>query len=197
MNTTGTLNLINAMEAAGSVRRTIFISSMLVCQNGYSPFDDLNYCPDTTYGKSKVEMERIISERMGLQVQSLSLKDHFGVGAWSSGPDLQFFLIIRRGLYVHPGHIQVREQLPTLVMLLASFFSCLLQIRDDCVGSVFYVGDYSEYIVREWANLVQSGLGASRIRTVPLFVLKVIAELGDRLKLRRVASSSTNQLSSY
>jgi nucleoside-diphosphate-sugar epimerase len=201
VNTTGTLNLINAMEAAGSVRRAIFISSMLVCRNGYSPSEDLDYCPDTTYGESKVEMERIIRERMGLAVTEFVIVRPTSVwGPWFSGPYLQFFLMIRRGLYVHPGHIQVKKQFAYVGNVVAQMLKLITANSDDCAGSVFYVGDYSEYIVREWADSVQRELGARRIRSVPLPMLKVIAAIGDVLNSfgwRRVPLTSfrlTNML---
>ena len=201
VNTTGTLNLINAMETAGSVRRALFISSMLVCRNGYSPSDDLDYCPNTAYGESKVEMERIIRERIGLtRTEFVIVRPTSVWGPWFSGPYLQFFLMIRRGLYVHPGRIQVKKQFAYVGNVVGQMLKLINANSDDCASSVFYVGDYSEYIVREWADSVQRELGARRIRTVPLPVLKAIAAVGDvldSLGWRRVPLTSfrlTNML---
>jgi len=66
VNTTGTSNLIAALDAAASIKRVVFMSSMLVCRNGYTPTSNVEYCPDTIYGKSKVEMEILIRKRMDL-----------------------------------------------------------------------------------------------------------------------------------
>jgi len=51
----------------------------------------------------------------------------------------------------------------------------------QCSGSVFYLGDYTAYIVRDWANLIQKELGIKRIRTMPLTILRAIATVGDAL----------------
>jgi nucleoside-diphosphate-sugar epimerase len=182
VNTTGTSNLIAALEAAGSVRRTIFMSSMLVCRNGYRPTDDLEFCPNTAYGESKVEMERIVRERMGsARMEFVIVRPTSVWGPWFSEPYLQFFLAIRRGLYVHPGHVQVKKQFAYVGNVVGQMLKLLTARSEDCAGSVFYIGDYSEYFVREWADLVQRELGARRIRTVPLPVLKVVAAVGDVL----------------
>jgi nucleoside-diphosphate-sugar epimerase len=201
VNTTGTSNLVTAMAAVGSVRRAIFFSSMLVCRNGYSPSDDVDYCPDTAYGESKVEMERIIRERIGLaRTEFVIVRPTSVWGPWFSGPYLQFFLMIRRGTYVHPGRKKVKKQFAYVGNVVAQMLNLLDASSEDCAGAVFYVGDYSEYIVREWADSIQRELGARRIRTVPLSVLKVIAAVGDVLNSlgwRRVPLTSfrlTNML---
>jgi nucleoside-diphosphate-sugar epimerase len=170
------------MEASGSVRRVIFISTMLVCRNGYRPVDDLEYCPDTVYGESKVEMERIVWERMGLaKIEFLIVRPTSVWGPWFREPYLRFFLTIRRGLYVHPGNVEVKKQFAYVGNVVDQLLKLLTADADNCAGSVFYVGDYSAYIVRDWAYLIQRELGARKIRTMPLPVLKCIAKVGDAL----------------
>ena len=182
VNTIGTSNLISAMEAAGSVKRAIFFSSMLVCHNGYSPSSDVDYCPDTAYGKSKVEMERIVRLRMEVVgAEYIIIRPTSVWGPWFSGPYLQFFQMIRRGLYVHLGHRQIKKQFAYVGNVVGQILKLLTVDSDDCAGLVFYVGDYSAYIVREWADSVQREIGAHGIRTVPIPLLKVIATVGDVL----------------
>jgi len=182
VNTTGTINLINAMKAAGSVKRAIIFSSMLVCRNGYRPSHDLDYCPDTAYGESKVEMEKIVRRNMNpAETEYVIVRPTSVWGPWFSGPYLQFFLMIRRGLYVHPGHIKVEKHFAYVGNVVDQMLVLLTANSYDCAGSVLYVGDYSVYILREWADRIQYELGARRIRTIPLPALKVIAVAGDVL----------------
>jgi nucleoside-diphosphate-sugar epimerase len=94
---------------------------------------------------------------------------------------LRFFLSIRRGLYVHPGDVEVRKQFAYVGNVVGQMLKLLTASSDDCAGSMFYVGDYSAYIVRDWADLIQRELGAGRIRTMPLPVLKIIAAAGDAI----------------
>lgn len=182
VNTTGTKNLITAMDATGSVKRAIVFSSMLVCRNGYRPVSDVDYCADTAYGESKVQMEGIVREGMGPTGTEFVIVRPTSVwGPWFNGPYSQFFQMIKRGLYVHPGRIQVRKHFAYVGNVVSQTLKLLTASPEDCAGEVFYVGDYTEYIVGEWADLVQRELGAHRIRTVPLPVLKVIALSGDLL----------------
>jgi len=182
VNTTGTSNLIDAFESAGSVRRAIFMSSMLVCRNGFTPSGDLDYCPDSPYGESKVEMEKLVRERMAqTQLEFVIVRPTSIWGPWFREPYLQFFLAIRRGFYVHPGCVRVKKQFGYVGNVVDQVLKLLTANPDDCAGSVFYVGDYTGYIVRDWANIIQEELRARRIRTAPLSILRAIAAVGDLL----------------
>ena len=59
-NTDGVKHIIDASVAAGSVKRLLFASSLLVCRNGYVPMSDTEYCPINYYGESKVLGEQIV-----------------------------------------------------------------------------------------------------------------------------------------
>ena len=59
-NTKGVESLIAAIKAAGTVKRVIYVSSLLVCRNGYIPKGDEDYCPPGPYGVSKVAGEQIV-----------------------------------------------------------------------------------------------------------------------------------------
>jgi hypothetical protein len=103
-------------------------------------------------------------------------------------------------MYVHPGHIEVKKQFAYVGNVVGQILKLLVANSDDCAGSVFYVGDYSEYIVRNWADTIQGEIKAHKIRTAPLSVLKIIAAVGDvlaSLGWRRVPLTSfrlTNML---
>ena len=180
LNTIGTSNLIVAMKASGSVKRAVFLSSMLVCRNGYTPGSDLDYCPDTPYGESKVEMEKLVREQMGQAgIEYVIARPTSVWGPWFREPYLQFFLTIRRGLYVHPGHVQVKKQFAYVGNVVDQLLKLLAADSSDCSGAVFYVGDYSEYVVRDWANQIQRELKVRRIPTLPLFLMRAMAAAGD------------------
>ena len=182
VNTTGTHNLIQAMQAAGSVKRAILFSSMLVCRNGYRPTCNTEYLPDTAYGKSKAQMEVIVRQCMGPTGMEFVLVRPTSVwGPWFSEPYKQFFQMIRRGLYVHPGHRPVKKHFAYVGNLVDQTLKLLTASSQECTGQVFYLGEYTEYIVAQWAELIQKEFCAKPIRTVPLPVLKLIAWTGDRL----------------
>ena len=59
-NIQGVQNVIDAIQAAGSVERTFFASSRLVCRLGDVRRSDTDYQPSTLYGLSKVRGEQLV-----------------------------------------------------------------------------------------------------------------------------------------
>ena len=49
-------------------------------------------------------------------------------------------------------------------------------------NKVFYIGDYESINIEDWANEIAHELGNS-IKRVPFFLIKILARLGDTLKL--------------
>ena len=43
-NIIGVENLINTINLVGSIKKAVFTSSLLVCENGYIPSNDTDYC---------------------------------------------------------------------------------------------------------------------------------------------------------
>jgi nucleoside-diphosphate-sugar epimerase len=182
VNTTGTGFVLDAIEAVGTVRRALFMSSMLVCRNGYYPRSSLDYCPNTPYGESKAEMEKSIWKRTRIEACEFVVVRPTSVwGPWFADPYRQFFNAISKGVYFHPGNLQVTKQFGYVGNVVDQVITLLTKRSGECEDKVFYVGDYSAYVVRDWANLIQRELGARRIRTVPVPVLRPIAALGDLL----------------
>ena len=179
-NTTGSSNLIDAVLGTASVRRTLLFSTMLICENGYTPRDELEYRPDSAYGESKIEMEVMARERLGAARRDFVIVRPTSIwGPWFADPYIQFFQTIRRGVYVHPGRGKVRKQFGYVGNVVCQVLALLDAPSEDCFGRVFYIGDYSPYVVREWAELIQRESGARTIHTMPLGVLKIVAALGD------------------
>ena len=52
--------LIKIADNIQSIERILFTSSLLVCENGYIPNSDDDYCPPNLYGESKVIGEKIV-----------------------------------------------------------------------------------------------------------------------------------------
>lgn len=60
VNTKGIENLISALNEIKTLDFVVFASSMLVCRLGYKPSSEVDYCPNTPYGESKVIGEGLI-----------------------------------------------------------------------------------------------------------------------------------------
>ena len=60
VNRGGVEGLCEVIKATPSVRRVVYTSSQLVCNVGYVPTSDTDYCPRTVYGESKVATEEVV-----------------------------------------------------------------------------------------------------------------------------------------
>ena len=48
--------------------------------------------------------------------------------------------------------------------------------------NTFYLADYPWYSTKEWANTIQNILRSKNIKTAPLWILRVVAFIGDLIK---------------
>lgn len=180
-NTDGVRNLIESTFAAPNLRKTLFTSSLLVCRNGYLPKNDSDYCPPNLYGESKVIGEQL--------VRSSTINGKWAIvrptsvwGPWFEHSYLTFFKMVDRGLYLHPGKAAIFKPLSfvgnTVYMMSKLLFSDL----DSSHQETFYLADYPEHSIQEWGDMIQRNLGARRVPTVPITILKVVAGIGDLCK---------------
>ena len=62
-NTSGAENILKISMKLKKLKRVVFFSTRLVCQIGYVPKNDNDYCPTTIYGESKVLGEKILKKK--------------------------------------------------------------------------------------------------------------------------------------
>ncbi len=104
-------------------------------------------------------------------------------GPWFDTSYKEFFLTIVKGLYVHIGKQRAVQMLGFVGNTVHQLHRLAIAPSEKVHGKVFYLGDLPPLNLRDWANLIQQTLGARRIRTVPVWVLKAVAILGDLSKL--------------
>jgi nucleoside-diphosphate-sugar epimerase len=182
-NTVGVTNLISAVVGAKSLHRLIVASSRLVCRIGYSPKTEFDYCPSTPYGESKVIGEKLVRDAMAsLPCTALIVRPTSIWGPWFDVPYKTFFLTIGSGRYVHPGSKRILKSFG----FVGNTIYELVRLMDAPVeivnGKTFYLADYPSVDVAVMANAIQSALGVKPIKTVPVWVLRPAAWIGDLLK---------------
>ncbi|HEY4942155.1 MAG TPA: NAD(P)-dependent oxidoreductase [Rhizomicrobium sp.] len=181
-NMDGVEALIDAIRAAGTVKRTIFVSSLLVCRNGYIPQSDEDYCPPGAYGASKVEGEKIVRGRSGFG-EWVIVRPTSVWGPWFEHSYKTFFKMVQRNLYVHIRGGKDLIKPITFVGNTAYMFEKILTSGSNLVASqTFYLGDYPATTVGGWADTVQRALKSRPILTLPLWPLRMAAAAGDVLK---------------
>jgi nucleoside-diphosphate-sugar epimerase len=178
-NTNGVANMIQAIVAAGSVERSFFTSTRLVHDLGYVPEHDRDYKASTMYGLSKARGEELVRDA-NCELGTWTILRPTGIwGPWFGVPYRDFFRTIERGLYVHPGRRTVRKAYGYVENTIYEIEKLMAQPAADVHGKTFILADYPAVSVREWAELIRERLGARRIRSVPIRMLRAAGVVGD------------------
>lgn len=182
-NTEGVENLILAIRGLATLRSIIFASSRLVCRIGYQPVDEFDYCPSTVYGESKVIGEQLVRAAANdIPCSWMIVRPTSIWGPWFDIPYKTFFLSIARGHYVHPGHAKIPKSFG-FVGNTVHQLKCLMDAPSSQVaGKTFYLADYPPIDVWEMACVIQRAEGVKPIRSVPIYLLRVAALIGDIAK---------------
>lgn len=183
-NTDGVENLIVAMQGVKTIRRVVFASSRLVCQIGYQPKSELDYCPSTPYGASKVLGEQIVrSATDRINCPWVIVRPTSIWGPWFDVPYKTFFLSIAKERYVHPGNSQILKSFGFVGNVVYELQALVTADGEKVHGKTLYLSDYRPIDVAQMANSIQRELGVRKISSVNVRLLRVVAWVGDCLKL--------------
>lgn len=183
-NTNGVRNVIDSIEKLGSLRKVIFASSRLVCRIGYQPTDDLDYCPTTPYGESKVLGEKIVHEEARrIHCPWVIVRPTSIWGPWFDVPYKTFFVTIAKGRYFHPGHVKILKSFGFVGNTVYELDRLLATAPESINGKTFYLADYPPIEVSEFGDVIQKMLGVKPIRGLPVSALRAIAAAGDVLRI--------------
>ena len=178
-NIEGVCNAIEAIRLSPSIQRAVFASSQLVCKIGYQPKDEYDYAPSTLYGQSKVLMERILRTAHEIGPSWTIVRPTSLWGPWFGIPYKNFFEMIARNFYIHPGGVKTLKQWGFIGNAVHQV-DRLIHVAPDMIHKkIFYLADYQPLDMHAFADLVQKALGARPIRTIPASLLKMIAFCGD------------------
>lgn len=189
-NMAGVSNLLDALDAAGSVKQAVFASSMYVCEPGYMPLNFEDYKPHTLYGESKVETERRIKERNPEYTWSI-IRPTSIWGPWFGEPYDKFFHIVLNHMYFHMGKRACRKTYGYVDNAVYQIMSILRADADAVNRQVYYLGDYEAYPITDWANEIAAMEGI-HIPHVPYWCFKIAGWAGDALKALGVTFPMTS-----
>jgi nucleoside-diphosphate-sugar epimerase len=180
-NIQGVANLAEAIRSASTVRRAVCTSSQLVCEIGYSPVTDQDYCPSTLYGRSKVETERIWRRADGGGVEWVIVRPTTIWGPYMNPHYLRFFSMIRDGRYFHVAGGPRRKSYGYVGNTVRQYEALIRAPSNEVAGRVLYFADYEPICIEEWADAFRMEFDAPRIRTLPLYLMKLAGICGDAL----------------
>ncbi len=178
-NIEGVYNVLDAIGSTSSILRVVFASSQMVCKLGYIPQDELDYQPSTLYGQSKVLMELIIRSAGDVDAIWTIVRPTSIWGPWFDIPYKVLFQTIEKNLYFHAGGSSSLKQWGFIGNAVYQIWKIIQAPRENVHRKTFYLADYSPVGLQDFTNKVQARLGAKQIRTLPVFVLKNAARLGD------------------
>ena len=181
-NTDGVQYLIDIARELPDLKKIVFTSSLLVCRNGYIPQNGTDYCPPNLYGESKVLGELTVRQAADLPFSWTIVRPTSVWGPWFEHSYKTFFKMIDKGFYFHPGRQDILKPIIYVGNAVYMMFKMLLDDSGETGGKTYYLADYPVYTVREWADSIQRELGKSKIKTVPLPILRMVALMGDGLK---------------
>jgi nucleoside-diphosphate-sugar epimerase len=152
---------------------------MLVCRIGHAPRGETDYCPNTFYGESKVESEKLV-RRDATGFPWTIVRPTSIWGPWFGAPYRDFFEAVRRGVYVHPRGRRIRRSYGFVLNTVAQLER--IASGGQLAGRTVYLADYEPVELWQWSAAIQRHLGARAVREVPLWMLKVAAKCGDAAK---------------
>ena len=150
VNIEGTRNVLDAIRSTPSVQRAIITSSQFVCAPGRLPKNDTDYFPETIYGESKVITEKLTREANLLCCWTIIRPTNIW-GPWHMRYRREFWHVVERGLYVHPGRqpvIRCYGYVKNVVHQIQKIFAAK---RELVSGKTIYLGDRPMNLY-DWTN---------------------------------------------
>lgn len=180
MNHIGTQNMVDVIRESPSVERTVFVSTQYVVGPGPLPADEFDFRPHTIYGQSKVLSEKAI--RAGNLESVWTIVRPTNVwGSWHPRYPREFWRVLDKGLYFHPGTKQVMRSYGYVGNVVAQMAGIFEKPAEMVNHKVFYVGD-EPVDVFKWADTFSVHLTGHRARVIPQGAIRVLALAGDGLR---------------
>nr|WP_321453620.1 NAD(P)-dependent oxidoreductase [uncultured Carboxylicivirga sp.] len=181
-NIIGVSNLLEVLDELNDLKRVIFTSSMYVCEPGYMPENEDDYKPHTLYGESKVQTEKLIKSFKPNNYTWCIIRPTSIWGPWFGEPYANFFNVVISKRYFHFGDKACSKTYGYVSNTIYQILS-VIKAKDDKIDKqLFYLGDWPEYNISEWADEIAEYLGM-KIPEYPFFIIKMAAFVGDLLKL--------------
>lgn len=169
-------NIVNVVRNSKViVESLIFTSTQYVIGPNADSFDSLSYAPHTTYGESKVIMEKMIRDINDLNWNIIRPTNVWG--PYHKRYSKELYKLLRSGLFFMP------KEAKSIVKSYAFVDTVCMQI-DDLLNSsnysnILYLGDdpvrQSDWL--DWQSQICNG----KVKYAPLWLFKTIAFFGDFL----------------
>ena len=189
-NTVGVSNLMKIIHELPKLKKLIVTSSMLVCHTGYYPKNQFDYAPTTIYGESKVETEKAVWANKPMCDWAI-IRPTSIWGPWFGVPYRNFFDMVLKHRYIHIGYRSCTKTYGYVGNSVYQIEQILFNDTRDENKKVYYIGDNPATNIEEWGNEIATELGF-KIKRIPYCLLKIVAYVGDCLKLLSIRFPMTS-----
>ena len=179
-NILGVKNLMLISKELSCLKKIIITSSMLVCKTGYRPLNQNDYKPNTIYGESKVQTEKIVWNNLP-NCDWAIIRPTSIWGPWFSLPYKNFFDMIISKKYFHIGNKGCTKTYGYVGNSVFQIKEILLTDTSGELNKIFYIGDNPPTNIEDWADEISKELGLKIIK-LPFMIIKGFAYFGDFLK---------------
>lgn len=199
VNTLGTVNLVKALRRqCGNIRRFVYISSL----SSYGPVREAQpyseikntdpQCPDTAYGRSKMESEHCLDTLLGSE-------DCSGETEEGSCRPFPYVILCPTGVYGPREHdyfmmaksikshvdfaVGYRRQDLTFVYVLDVVQAVFLALDRGKNGGRYFLSDGNVYSSRTFSDLLRRELGVKMLLRIkaPIWFLRVVTFFGEHV----------------
>lgn len=177
VNVEGTRNVLDAVRQVSSVQHLIVTSSQFVCAPGRLPLHDQDYFPETIYGQSKVITEQL-TRKANLAARWTIVRPTNVWGPWHLRYRREFWRILKRGLYLHPGSAPVIRSYGYVGNVVHQMQSIFEAPANQVHGQTLYLGD-RPLCLRDWVDGFSEALTGRKARVLPRPVFRLLALAGD------------------
>lgn len=174
-NIKGVDNVVSMCNNCSSLKKVAFFSTQYVYQ-GYKKWSGYDqYKPFTIYGESKKIGEEIVIDKC--DVSYLILRP---TNIWGENNEVYvngLFDVMRKGYYYHPNKKNVSRSYGYIDNICIQTIDLLFSEKDN---ATFYLSDVPVNLF-EWVGLIQKEINGNEVKTLPYFIFKMAAIIGDIL----------------
>ena len=179
VNTEGTNNILRCIKLTPGFQRVIITSSQFAFAPPGRPAHDEEFNPIGAYGMSKVLSEKA-TRAAGLSCIWTITRPTNIWGPWHPRYPKEFWLVLKRGLYFHPGGKSTVRSYGYVKNIVYHMMKILEAPPSLVNGKLYYLGDPPIPLI-DWANGFSLAITGKPVRVIPRQLLALLAAIGSVL----------------